>query len=208
MGVIGPVVSHRDQKQGKSEMTRGRLIEATCDEISEAGSFSAERVSARAGVSVATFYAHLPTKEAALAAAFSNAMDEMLSMVRRELRIERLLEAELSILAGSFVRAALEFFSARSLIFRHALARLPESPALRRVYRSHESECLACYGHFIELGQSAGKIRPGEAEVLARALLVLSQGLNNPRTLGMVGDDPLIEELVGIVVSLLAPREI
>ena len=53
---------------GKAERTRASLVKATGDEIAESGSFTAERVAARAGTSVATFYSHLPTKDVALTA--------------------------------------------------------------------------------------------------------------------------------------------
>ena len=190
---------------GKAQRTLARLVACTAEEISESGSFTAERVAARAGTSVATFYSHLPTKDAALTAAFSGAMDELVTVVDRVLSVERLLEHGLESVAGDFVRASLDFFAARSLVFRFALARMPEHRALREVYRDHEGAAFRGISRFIELGQAAGKVRQGDPLVIARAFLVLSQGLNNPQALGLGEGDPLLGEFTRLVEALLAP---
>ena len=196
----------RKGEPGKAERTRVRLVEATGEEIAETGSFSAERVAARAGTSVATFYTHLPTKDAALTAAFSAAMDEMVAVIEQHLAVETLLEGGLEELVEKFVQASLVFFSSNSLVFRLALARMPEHRPLREVYRAHESVSFSLYSRFIELGQAAGKIRQGDPLLLARAFLVFSQGLNNPRILGLPESDPLGGELAAMAVTLLQPR--
>ena len=201
-----PRDEERKAEPGKAERTRVRLVEATGEEIAETGSFSAERVAARAGTSVATFYTHLPTKDAALTAAFSAAMDEMVAVIEQHLAVETLLEGGLEELVQKFVQASLVFFSSHSLIFRLALARMPEHRPLREVYRAHESVSFSLYSRFIELGQAAGKIRQGDPLLLARAFLVFSQGLNNPLILGLAEGDPLGGELAALVVALLEPR--
>ena len=196
----------RTGEPGKAERTRIRLVEATGEEIAEAGSFTAERVAARAGTSVATFYSHLPTKDAALTAAFSAAMDELVAVIDRRLSVESLLESGLEGVAQDFVHSSLDFFAARSLVFRLALALMPEHRPLRVVYREHESSAFSLFSRFIELGQSAGKVRQGDPLLLARVFLVFSQGLNNPLTLGLAEGDPLGDELAALVVALLKPR--
>ena len=105
--------AHSDRPPGKAQRTRARLIEATCDELSESGSFTAERVARRAGTSVATFYVHLPTKEVALVAVFERVMGELVSVVERQLRVDALLEQGLEALMADFVLASVEFFSQR-----------------------------------------------------------------------------------------------
>ena len=189
----------------KAQRTRARLVEATEAEISESGFFTAERVAARAGTSVATFYSHLPTKDDALTAAFSGVMDALVAVVDEHLKVERLLDRGLEGVSRDFVAACLDFFTARSLVFRCALARMPEHRPLREVYRAHESEAFSRYTRFVELGQAAGKIGSGNAETLARTLLVLSQGLNNPLALGLTESDPLGDQLARLVEILLAP---
>jgi len=191
---------------GKAERTRASLVKATGDEIAESGSFTAERVAARAGTSVATFYSHLPTKDVALTATFDLAMDEMVTVIDRHLGVEALLEVGLEKVATDFVRASVEFFSSNSLVFRLALARMSEQRPLREVYREHESAAFEKFSRFVELGQAAGKVRPGDPLLLARALLVFSQGLNNPRILGTDEDDPVVAEFAALVVALLGPR--
>lgn len=175
-----PGAANPKRPAGKSERTRARLIEATCEELAESGSFTAERVARRAGTSVATFYVHLPTKEVALVAAFERVMGELVSVVENQLKVERLLESGLEVLMGEFVQASIDFFSERMLVMRAGLAALPESRELRQVYREHERLAFEGFSRFISLGQSAGQIRSGSVEELARTFLVLSQGLNNP----------------------------
>ena len=190
---------------GKAQRTRARLVAATGAEISEAGSFTAEKVAARAGTSVATFYSHLPTKDAALTAAFSDVMDELVTVVDEHLAVELLLDLGIERLCGEFVESCLEFFTRRSLVFRCALARMSEHRPLREVYRAHEAEVHSRYSRFVALGQAAGKIRGANPETLTRALLVASQGLNNPLALGLAEDDPLRDQLAEGIRALLSP---
>jgi len=192
-------------ESGKSQRTLARLVECTGQEIAESGSFTAERVAARAGTSVATFYSHLPTKDVALTAAFNAAMDDLVEVVEARLTGEALLVDGLEAFARDFVDASLAFFAEKSLIFRSALARMPEYRPLREVYRAHQAEAFSRYARFIETGQAAGKVRAGDVEALARAFLVLSQGLNNPLALALAESDPLRAELAGLVEALLAP---
>ncbi len=199
-----PQATAAHAENSKSQRTLARLVECTGQEIAESGSFTAERVAARAGTSVATFYSHLPTKDVALTAAFNAAMDDLVEVVEARLTGEALLDG-LERFARDFVDASLAFFAERSLIFRCALARMPECRPLREVYRAHEAQAFSRYARFVEMGQAAGKVRTGDVEALARAFLVLSQGLNNPLALGLAESDPLRAELAGLVLALLKP---
>ncbi|MEE3328080.1 MAG: TetR/AcrR family transcriptional regulator [Myxococcota bacterium] len=195
-----PEVAHSERPPGKAQRTRASLIEATCDELSESGSFTAERVAKRAGTSVATFYVHLPTKELALVAVFERVMGELVSVVDQQLKVERLLEYGLEPLMGEFVQACIDFFSERMLVMRAGLAALPDSRELRQVYREHEGLAFKGFSRFISLGQAAGQIRSGSVEELARTFLVLSQGLNNP----LLFDPEARLSLPGHLTSVLA----
>jgi AcrR family transcriptional regulator len=190
---------------GKARRTYESLVEASWAEIAATGSFSAERVAARAGASPATFYAYFASKDDALAAAFARVLDRMVEVVERGLQIERLLERGLGALCREFVGSAAAFFTEQSLVFRCALARLPENRALRSVYREHETAVFLRYRRFLELGQAAGKLRQGDPETLARAMLVVTEGINNPLALGLDADDPLIAELGDTLRRLLEP---
>jgi len=190
---------------GKAERTRSSLIDATCAELSDTGSFTAERVARRAGTSVATFYVHLPTKDVALTAAFQRVMQELVEVVENHLEVEFLLEHGLDTLIRSFVGASIDFFSDRALVLRCALARLPESRDLRRVYREYEAVAFEHFTRFVSLGQAAGRIRAGSVPHLARTLLVLSQGLNNPLVLDDEVGDELSTELTRVMVACLEP---
>jgi len=190
---------------GKARRTYEKLVGATSDEIAARGTFSAERVAARAGASPATFYAYFSTKDAALAAAFSLVLDRLVDWLKETLRIEALLENGIEKFCRDFVIGATDFFTRESLVFRCALARLPECRAMRESYREHEQLAFENYERFIALAQSAGKVRCDDPTQMARALLVLTQGLNNPTALGLDSDDPLLQELAHALVGLLAP---
>jgi AcrR family transcriptional regulator len=182
------------------------LVDAVAAEVAESGSFTAERVAVRAGTSVATFYAYFPSKDLALAAAFSGVLERLVGLVASELRVERLLEQGLPALARRFVRRGVGFFSDEAPLFRLALSRLPVSAVLRDIYREHERVALGHYARFVTLGREAGKLRAGDVDALARALMVLTQGLNNPIALHCESDDPLLELLSEALVDLLSPR--
>ena len=190
----------------KSRQTCENLTGAVRAEIAATGSFTAERVALRAGTSPATFYLHFATKNHALCATFDAVLDRMVEWVDGVLRIERLLEEGLESLCAEFVAGCAGFFAEESLVFRCALARLPESRELRLAYRRHEDAVFERYRRFVTLGQSAGKIRAGDPTAIARALLVFSQGLNNPLALGLADEDPLLGELADMLQRLLTPR--
>ena len=198
-----PEAPKADRPAGKAQRTRAKLIEATCEELSESGSFTAERVSRRAGTSVATFYVHLPTKEVALVAAFERIMGELVSVVDEQLKVEKLLESGLETSMYEFVEASIDFFSRRMLVMRSGLAALPDSRELRQVYREHERLAFEGFSRFISLGQSAGQIRAGDPEELARTFLVLSQGLNNPLVLDSEVRSSLPRELTIVLTGWL-----
>lgn len=187
------------------ERTGRRLVGATREEIAATGSFTAERVATRAGLSPATFYDYFPTKDAALAAAFASVLDDLVVFVDGAFGVERLLEEGLERWCGQIVREAAGFFGRHTLVFRSALARMPESKALRDTFREHERVVFDRYRRFLELGRRAGRIRGGDHEALARTLLVLTQGLNNPLVLGREPDDPVFEELGRTLCACLAP---
>ncbi len=190
---------------GKARRTYENLLEATRCEIAASGSFTAERVANRDGSSLATFYTYFPSKDDALAAAFARALDRLGRWVDAELSIERLLELGLENFCADFVRGCLGFFADESMIFRLALARLSENRELRAAYRDSEDAVFHLYRHFIGLGQAAGKLRDGDPQTMARAMLVITQGLNNPAILGLDPADPLHPELRDVLVRLLAP---
>jgi len=194
---------------GKSQRTRAALAAATAAEIAKSGSFTAERVAARAGTSPATFYAHFASKDGALVAAFSRVMDELLAMIDRELSLERLLEQGLAAVCRQLVEEGVSFFTEQALVFRVALARVPESRELRDVYREHERAAQARYLRFVELGQAAGCVRRSDPEPLALAFLVLTEGLNNPKLLaashGAGATRASLDELARALEQLLSP---
>lgn len=186
--------------------THQRLVEAIREEIAATGSFSAERVAARSGHSPATFYSYFPTKSDALCTAFDAVMRDLVAFCERELAIERLLDAGLAARCAALVEATADFFGTHEQVFRCALAELPASRALRRVYREQQARAFAHHLHFVERAQRAGMVRPGDAEAIARGLLVLLQGLNNPAVVRGRRGDGLRRELGRALAAHLAPE--
>ena len=171
--------THRPAK-GKAQRTFDRLARATLDEINEKGGFTAEEVAARASSSPATFFNYFPTKEDAVAASFSIALDELIAVTEGGLRIEQLLDEGLAQVSTDFTNRCIAYFREHALIFRLALTRLPTNKSIRNDFRNRQSAALAHYRRFIDLGQKSGLIRPGDPRVMADVLLVMTQGLNNP----------------------------
>ena len=136
-------------------------------------------------------------------AAFERIMGELVSVVDEQLKVEKLLESGLETSMYEFVEASIDFFSTRMLVMRSGLAALPESRELRQVYREHERLAFEGFLRFISLGQSAGQIRPGDPEQLARTFLVLSQGLNNPLVLDSEVRSSLPRELTIVLTGWL-----
>lgn len=188
----------------KAQRTRALLIRATREELAATGSFTAERVGARAKTSAATFYAYFPTKDDALAAALASSLDDLLDRSEAILTAETLLERGLAATVRRLVGEVVAFFGADALVFRAALARLPDSRAIRVAYREAERRNLEHQVRFVQWGQAAGAIRPGDPARLAELAMVFSQGLNNPRLLRLDAEHPLLDDLATMLTAGLA----
>jgi AcrR family transcriptional regulator len=189
----------------KARATYERLVEAVRADINESAALSPERAAARAEVASATFYTYFQNKDDAIAAAFDQVLIELNSVVDDELAIEALLDHGLAEVMERAVSRALAGFRKDALVFRLALARLPERRLIRDVYRRREDEALESIRRFVELGIAANHISPGDPEATAAALLVALQGLNNHLLLH--GDPPaaVVGLLVDMLVTLLSP---
>ena len=158
-----------------------------------------------AGVSPATLYSYFGSKDLLLAAAFDAALDDINQSTTSILSVERLLENGWENTARALVRSVVRRFSHDARLVRLAVARLPDADEVRQVYRKRQDEAQATIGRFIRLGSSAGKLKIGDDEVLAKATLVLLQGLQNPLVL-QPGSGPVVDEITGAVFRLLLPR--
>lgn len=171
------------KRPGKSQRTRATLAAATRAEIAATATFTAERVAARAGTSPATFYTHFPTKDEALTAAFELVLAELVERSNAALDAEALRTEGLQPRCERLVSVLVSIFSGDALVFRVALARMAEVRPLRDLYRRSEAASLHHLERFIADGQALGLIRVGPPAELAELVLVLSQGVNNPRLL-------------------------
>lgn len=189
----------------KAQRTYRSLVESTRAQIATTNGFTAELVAQRAGVAAATFYAHFPSKDDVLAAALDEVLSDLVTRTLDELQVEKLLEHGLRSVVTRAVSAAVEVFRADAGVFRLALARLPESRAIRRVYRRHQEVATADLTRFLKLGVAAGKVAPVDPDAATVALLVFFQGLNNPLLLQRNGADDATEMLIDMVDRVLSP---
>ncbi|MCC6434970.1 MAG: TetR/AcrR family transcriptional regulator [Acidimicrobiales bacterium] len=189
----------------KSARTRAALAAATRAQLAATASFTAEQVAARAGTSPATFYAHFPTKDGALAAAFELTLDDLVRRTNAVLRVEALLDDGLEQTCARLVEELIEVFRADALVFRAALARMVEVRPLREAYRRSEAASLAHLERFVTRGQAAGLVTGGPSGELAELVLVLCQGVNNPRLLRTRNARPLVAGWTAALVGVLRP---
>lgn len=189
---------------GKARRTYDALVTATRDTVAATGTFSAETVAERAGMATATFYAYFSSKDDALAAAFDQVLHENNERLADALSIEALLDRGLEPLLENLAVVAIHAFKDNALMFRLALSRLSEHRTIRDAYRRRERDALEVIERFVQLGTAAGRLRAGDQQAMATALLVLLQGFNNPILLHRDDRDPVVRELVVVLEHLLA----
>ena len=188
----------------KTRATFHTLIDAARESVRRTGVLLPEAVAETARVSPATLYTYFGSKDALLASAFDTALGDIGEDVARIMTIESLLEHGLESVARRVVRAVVKHFTRDARLVRLAIARLSDSPEVVEVYKRRSDEQLAMIGRFVRLGISAGKLRTGDANVLARTVMVVLQGLQNPIVLHS-GSAPIVEEIARMMLHLLSP---
>jgi AcrR family transcriptional regulator len=183
-------------RTARSRRTRAALVAAVHAELRSRGRCTAERVAVAAGCSEATYYAHFPTKDDAVAEAFGLALDALDELSRRIfVRDELHCDGPLAV-ATRVERELVRYFRAESLVFRAALARLPEHRGIRERYRQTERAAIA---HIRDV------LGPGpDVDSRAEAALVVSQGVNNPRLLRAAATDPVHTRVAAALAAALA----
>ncbi len=192
----------------RAERTREALVDAVLARLRTDGAFTTEQVAADAEVSVATVYNRFPDgRDGLLAAAFDRSLARVVAASDGPLTVEHLLDHGLEATLAAMVEGLVEAFVDEALVFRAALARLPESRAIRDAYRGHEATSRAVNRRFVELGQAAGRVSDGDPGELADLLLVVGQGVNNPVLLGAADRGPLCAHLTAALVAVLSPED-
>ncbi|REJ84395.1 MAG: TetR/AcrR family transcriptional regulator [Acidobacteria bacterium] len=190
----------------RSRRTRSELASAAHDQVARTGAVDVGAITGAAGVSPATFYAHFATHDDALAAAVDIALERIVGVGERLFHVERLLESGLAAVLDQLLRETHAVFQTESVVLRAALASLPRNRRIREVYRRHEARCLEHFAHQIELGQRAGVVRRGAADLRARSLLVVLQGFSNPLLTRGPLDPEVADDLRRVLGALLAPE--
>ncbi len=193
----------------KARRTHDRLLEAMERLLARGGypAATSTQVAAEAGVSSGTFYTYFPDREAALAALFARRLHELVTAVAEVLTLEALLDDGLRAVLARAVDVVLRHYRGHAPAFRAALVQLPSSPAIRDVYWAAHERSEELLVSFVRRAQAAGRVRAGDPVIMARTLLVVIQGANNPLLL----TDPrsrrtraIERHLVDLLVALLA----
>ena len=187
----------------RSRRTRVALVAGVRAELRSSGTFTAETVAVRAGCSSATFYSHFGNKNDALAAGFTQTLDDLVDGIGERLTVEAL-TADLDGTVHGFVEWQADFFRVESLVFRTALSQLPTHRPLRHAYRRAEERTLELLTERFSALAGAGAITIDEPRRIAEAFMVASQGLNNPRALRADADDLRRSLATGLAAMLVA----
>lgn len=198
-----PVSPATENTMSKTDRTRMRLVAAVRKELESNGSFNAAKVAQRAKTSTATFYNHFESQDEAFDSAYRALMDDLVRHVTDGLKVETLLDIGLEDFAALWVAGCVRFFRSNNVLFAVAQAKALSSVEVRRVYADSEKRAIDHCERFVRLGQSAQLFRAGDARDIARAMMILSEGYNNPAVLQMEPGDALHRELSGVIARLL-----
>lgn len=196
-------------RSARASATEAALLDAGQRRLA-AGGFEAmttTAVATEAGVSSGTFYGYFEDKHALLAALFARRLDDLVHRVEEVLTADNLLDLGLEATLAEAVDVTLEGYREHAAVLRAALARVPVRADLRSIYWERHARSVGVVERFIRRGTAAGLVRGADARVQAQAVLVVTQGLNNPVLLG--GDRTLAAavraELVRALAGVLSP---
>lgn len=179
------------------------LVAGVRAELQSSGTFTAETVAVRAGCSSATFYSHFGNKNDALAAGFTQTLDDLVDGIGERLTVEAM-TADLDATLHAFVEWQADFFRVESLVFRTALSQLSSHRPLRHAYRRAEERTLEMLtARFAELA-AAGTIPATDPARVSEAFMIGSQGTNNPRALRADAADLRRSLAIGLAAMLRA----
>lgn len=187
-------------RTARSRRTQAALVEAARAELRDSGRAEADRVAGRAGCAVATYYAHFGSHDEAVAAAFTDALDDLVALTAGLFSAADAVALGPGPWAHRVVRSVVGYFADEALVFRAVLARLPEHRGIREAYRVAERNVLADIEGFL----AEVSPRPGAPRARAEAVLVFLQGLNNPRLRQRSRPDLVLDELAGALRVLVA----
>lgn len=164
--------------EGKAARTRRLLQLRTLEVIAETGEFTGEVVAERAGVSTATFYSHFATKDHAIEACLAMCFEDYEARMEHVESIELLLDIGLQATLGKIVTTIAEINGEYRALLRLARGRIQSSHLLREQSRTEERRAFVATERLISLGQSAGRIRQGDTQLLAATVRTILDGLD------------------------------
>jgi AcrR family transcriptional regulator len=188
---------------GKGARTRRALIQHLLAVIGESGEFTADLVAERAGVSPAAFYAHFATKDRALAACLDASFTDYAERMAKVETIEHLLDHGLEETLRQMVATLLTVNADYLSLLRLARSRVQSSEELREQSRTGERAAFAATARLLQLGQAAGRVRPGDLDVMTATVRTVLQGLDS----WLVRSHPAVaaDEVPRLLAAYLAP---
>jgi len=189
--------------EGKGARTRRALIDHLLAVIAESGEFTADAVAERAGVSTAAFYAHFATKDRALVACLDASFADYAARMAPVETIEHLLDHGLEETLRQMVRTLLAVNADYLSLLRLARSRVQSSEELREQSRTGERAAFASTARLLQLGQAAGRVRPGDVEVMTATVRTVLQGLDS----WLVRSHPAVaaDEVPRLLAAYLTP---
>lgn len=176
-------------------------MRAVHDRLAREGAFTAEAVAADVGCTPGTFWSHFGTKDDAITEAFAATLEDLVALNAElwgdgpggfgtsgpEQRTEW---------AAAAIDRMIEFFTARALVFRAAMARLAEHRELRTVYRRAERHAID------DVARALGPDRPPDDAAL---VIAFCQGLNNPTLLASATTERARRRLAQALLGFIEP---
>jgi AcrR family transcriptional regulator len=190
----------------RSRRTRAAIIAAVRDELRRTGAFTANAVAEGAGCSPATYYAHFPSKDEALTAAFDSLLTDLQEFVGRVFAIASLRRRGLVGFARTTVAELVGYFQVETNAVRAGMAGVPENHQLLVAYKAAEDAIVGIVAEFLGQAESLGLLPGPDAKGRAAAVVVLIQGLNNPLVLRATPRDPIHNGMVAAMAAVLADR--
>lgn len=190
-------------RTARSRRTRAAIVDAVREELRRTGAFTVDRVVERVGCAPATYFTHFASKEDALAVAYGGVLADLERLTIELFDVDELRLLGPRAFATFAERELVRFFQAEWRTFNAALARISENRGVRDRHRAAEDAIHGHVARFLAAAERAGIVPGPAAASRASAVIVLTQGFNNPHLLRARADDPMHAVLANSLATAL-----